>query len=341
MSGETRKVKIGGGHNILNRHERTFPRGALMFIEGELSTEMYIIRSGCVRVLKQEGENTIELARLGPGSVLGELSLLDHQPRGATAQVVEDTTVTIIDEELFRRTLDSIPEWLENMIRLVVKRHRDTMKKIGHDIVTRSIGGVIRIMLLLSERKGAAGEICPPVITLRERVYVIIGIGGVEFENVLLHLILKKLIVVRKNDAGQEQVVILDRPALLLYMQFLRMHQRGGALIGESFTASAFELIDVIISALERDGREPGDKPVQIGKQAVELEFERRGASGFVDLDALDQLTTSKLLSIRRESTETKHGRHRSENWLVNPDILRNVALLKTWLPVFREEVTF
>ena len=76
--------KIGAGRKVLaNRYERKFRRGTLIFIEGELSTEMLILRTGSVRILKQEGENTFELAILGPGSVLGELSLLDHQPRGA------------------------------------------------------------------------------------------------------------------------------------------------------------------------------------------------------------------------------------------------------------------
>ncbi|MFW5830114.1 MAG: cyclic nucleotide-binding domain-containing protein [Planctomycetota bacterium] len=46
---------------------------------------MYIVRSGKVRVLKQEAGATIELGVLGPGSVLGELSLLNKEPSTATA----------------------------------------------------------------------------------------------------------------------------------------------------------------------------------------------------------------------------------------------------------------
>ena len=121
-----------------------------MFIEGETSTEMYILRSGKVRIFKQEGDNTIELAVSGPGSVLGELSLLDHQPRGATGQVVEEVVATIIDEDLFKRTLTAIPPWLTSVIIVVVKRLRDTMQKNSDDIVHKSVAGTIKVLLLLS-----------------------------------------------------------------------------------------------------------------------------------------------------------------------------------------------
>ena len=91
---------------------------------------------------------------LGPGSVLGELALLDHQPRSATAQVVEDTVVTVIDEDLFSRTLQKIPSWFGSIIQLVVKRLRDTMKKASDDLIQKSISGFIKVLLLLNETNG-------------------------------------------------------------------------------------------------------------------------------------------------------------------------------------------
>ena len=335
--------KVGAGKSIVNRHERFFHRGTLMFIEGESSTEMFIIRSGCVRILKQEGENTVELARLGPGSVLGELSLLDHQPRGATAQVLEDTTVTVIDEELFTRTLQSIPDWLGNLIQLVVKRLRDTMKKTGDDMVIKSIGGVIQIILLLTEIKGT----CNPanneelVSTVKDQVYAVIGLGALELENIFLHLILKDLLLIRKNQQGQEYILLKDRSALRLYMQYLRMHQRGGALIGESFAESTFELIEVLLEAGKRNGSITPDKLMRVEEPQVEIELQRRGSERFIDRDALEELIDSKLLVLQQETTVSKHGHHAKKAWMFNPEILGNIVTLKTWLPVFREEIRF
>ncbi|MBN1577064.1 MAG: cyclic nucleotide-binding domain-containing protein [Chitinispirillaceae bacterium] len=335
--------KVGAGKSIVNRHERFFHRGTLMFIEGESSTEMFIIRSGCVRVLKQEGENTVELARLGPGSVLGELSLLDHRPRSATAQVLEDTTVTVIDEELFARTLQSIPDWLGNMIRLVVKRLRDTMKKNGEDMVNKSIGGVLQIILLMTEAKTPNDPAKKEALVsaVKDQMFALIGLGGLELENIFLHLILKNLLLIRKNEQGREFILIKDRPALRLYLQYLRMHQRGGTLIGESFTEGTFDLIEVLLEAGKRNGSGAPDKLMRIEEHRVEIELARRGGDRFIDRDALDQLTESKLLALQEDRTVSKHGHHGKRTLLFNPEILQNVVALKTWLPVFREEIKF
>ncbi len=335
--------KVGAGKSIVNRHERFFSRGTLMFIEGESSTEMFIVRSGCVRILKQEGENTIELARLGAGSVLGELSLLDHQPRSATAQVLEDTTVTVIDEELFTRTLQRIPDWLGNMVRLVVKRLRDTMKKTSDDIVRKSVGGVIQIILLLSETKSLNGKKEHELLVsaVKDQVTALIGLGGVEVENIFLYLILKEFIFIRKNDLGQEFIVIKEREVLRLYMQYLRMHQRGGTLIGESFAAGTFALIDVLLEAGKRNGTVLAGNVVRLEEQQIEIELERRGKERFIDRDAIDQLTEAKLLAVQENRSVANQGHHMKNSLLFNPDILCNVALLKTWLVIFKEEIRF
>ena len=346
MSPDTNRNKIGAGKSIVNRHERSFSRGSLMFIEGEKSTEMFIIRSGLVRILKQEGENTVELAQLGPGSVLGELSLLDHQPRGATAQVLEDTTVTIIDEELFTRTLNNIPNWLENIIKLVVKRLRDTMKKTGDDIVTKSIGSVIQVMHYMMQVKVNAGNSGVTdnellVEDIRKQVFAIIGLGSVELENIFLHLILKKLLLLKKNSYGQEYAVFTDPDMLQLYVQYLRIHQRGGTLIGEEFNELTFDTIDVLLEAGGKFGTGVSGKLLSVNKQQLEITLSRQGKERFLDLDACDQLIDAKLLTSGETNTESKFGHHSRATYIFNPQLLKNVVALREWLPVFREEVKF
>ena len=336
--------KVGAGKSIVNRHERSFKRGSLMFIEGESSTEMFIIRNGTIRVLKQEGENTIELAQLGPGSVLGELSLLDHQPRSATAQVVEDTSVTVIDEDLFTRTLQSIPGWLENMIQLVVKRLRDTMKKTGDDIVVKSISGVVRIITLL--RDNMKDSTCETELlytsVVKDSAYAVIGIGGGELEKIFLHLILKEMIRLKKNEAGREYIEIIDYEALKLYMQYLRMHQRGGELVGESFDVTSFSLLEVILHTGEKDGRTiPQGGGLSLTKQQIEIVLQRKKMGRHIDPDALDQLLEHKIILPQDEKTESRHGHHAHTVYLFNPVLVKSILLLRKWLPVFREEVVF
>jgi hypothetical protein len=335
--------KVGAGKSIVNRHERTYKRGSLMFIEGESSTEMFIIRSGKIRILKQEGENTIELAILGPGSVLGELALLDHQPRSATAQVIEDTVVTIIDDDVFAHTMQRVPPWLGNLVQLVVKRLRDTMKKVNDDLVRKSIAGIIRIIIILSDNEKKRNKAFDNHLLLskvKDTIFSVIGIGGMEAENVFLHLILKNMILIVKNKAGQEFIEIKNYEALDLYMNYLRAKQRGTPVIGENFTDAAFLLLAIISDAGAKNGKKEG-KIIKIGTQQVEMELERNGHGRFMDLDALDVLIDAKILFKEDQRTSSGNMSHARNVILYSPDLVNKVKQLKVWLPVFKEEIRF
>jgi len=335
--------KIDTNKNITRRSEKTFKRGGLMFIEGETSAEMYILRSGKVRILKQEGDNTIELAVLGPGSVLGELSLLDHQPRGATGQVVEEVLATVIDEDLFKRTLTAIPPWLTSVIMVVVKRLRDTMKKTGDDIVQKSLSGCIKVLLLLSgnERMVKDGLPCVWLARAKELIYATIGLGSLEAEDVFLHLILKDMLMIRKNDAGREYIVLKNVEVLELYMNFLRAKACGAQLMGDGLSESAIGLIDLVLSAGERGGKKINGPLFSIGQSQVELEMEKAGKGRFIDRDALDELVAAKAVVCRGESTESKYDSHARSVIVYNAETLKRIRLLGVYLSVFKEEVKF
>ncbi|HEX3019957.1 MAG TPA: cyclic nucleotide-binding domain-containing protein [Chitinispirillaceae bacterium] len=335
--------KIGNAKSVLNRHEQHFKRGTLMFIEGESSYEMFIIRSGKVRILKQEGECTIELAVLGPGSVIGELSLLDRQPRSATAQVVEDTVVTVIDEELFARTISNVPSWLSGMIQLVVKRLRDTMKKTSDDIITRSISGFIKIMLLLDINEGILiGDTRGVSLSkLKETVFSITGLGGLDVERLLLHLILKDMVLIHRTQSIKEYVILKSPEVLQLYMNFLRARQCGSFLIGEDFSDNAFDLISMMLTAGERNGCKEANALVRVSQQQVEIELERAGKGKFINRDAFEVLENARLLIKQDDVTETEHGKHKRTVFIFNSDTLKRVVLLKSWLSVFKEEISF
>ncbi len=333
--------KIASGKSVVNRHEKSFKRGTLMFIEGETSTEMYIIKNGKVRILKQEGESTVELAVLGAGSVLGELALLDHQPRTATAQVVEETSAVVIDEGLFRKTLATIPSWLNTIVMEVVKRLRVTMKRASDDVVQRSIAGVIRVITLLAaaESSGKDGMRSISLSRAKELIYATIGLGAIESEDVFLHLILKDMILIRKNDVGQEFLLFKDEDVLSLYMNFLRAKQHGSGMTGEDFSEKAVEVLAAIISAGEKSGRKIQAGLVALSLAQLDLEIERLSQGRTVAPDALDELLRVKIVIRQEEAADMKYGTRGRILLVFNPETLKRVRLLVQWLPVFREEV--
>jgi CRP-like cAMP-binding protein len=77
----------------------TLPAGATLFTRGDLATAAYVIVSGGLEVLSGSGA---VLVTLGPGEVVGEIALIDHQPRSATAVTTTATALLCLDRETLR-----------------------------------------------------------------------------------------------------------------------------------------------------------------------------------------------------------------------------------------------
>ncbi|MEZ4236308.1 MAG: cyclic nucleotide-binding domain-containing protein [Myxococcota bacterium] len=73
-------------------HPRRLPADAVVFEEGQAGNELYLLISGAVDVVKRGRA----IARLPPGSVFGEMALLDEPVRSATARTAEPTELMVI-----------------------------------------------------------------------------------------------------------------------------------------------------------------------------------------------------------------------------------------------------
>src|SRR5689334_19409888 len=76
--------------------EAQYQKGEVITTQGEAGDEMFIIREGFVEISvgeASESESTPHaLVSLGMGQVVGEMALVDHGPRSATARCVMDKT---------------------------------------------------------------------------------------------------------------------------------------------------------------------------------------------------------------------------------------------------------
>lgn len=78
---------------------RTFERGTTLMEEGSVGDACWLVVSGAVAVTR-EGDGA-PLARLGPGSLVGQLALLDRAPRSATVKAAEDTIALEVRADAF------------------------------------------------------------------------------------------------------------------------------------------------------------------------------------------------------------------------------------------------
>jgi CRP-like cAMP-binding protein len=74
--------------------------GTIVIREGELATNFFMIARGKVAIYKGEGPNRrIELARLGEGSIFGEMALITQSPRTATVEATDDVELLDFGKE--------------------------------------------------------------------------------------------------------------------------------------------------------------------------------------------------------------------------------------------------
>ncbi len=97
--------------------EVTVPRGARIVNQGESPEFFYVVQSGKVRVFRetQDGIRT-ELTELGAGSYFGEVALVTGQPRTASVEAAEESTLIKVSKEEFDRLLDQNPRLARHII---------------------------------------------------------------------------------------------------------------------------------------------------------------------------------------------------------------------------------
>ena len=81
--------------------------GKELFREGDPGDGLYLVVTGEIDVLKRGPAGEHSLAKLGPGGVLGEMSLVTSDARSATGRALAQTTVLHLPVREFRALLDS------------------------------------------------------------------------------------------------------------------------------------------------------------------------------------------------------------------------------------------
>jgi len=100
--------------------EEQFETDSLLFEEGDFGDSMYIVANGKVRVHK--GERTI--VELEKGACVGEMALLDQEPRSADVTVIADTTLLKITQDGFYELMSSNMEIMQGIVKLITSRLR-------------------------------------------------------------------------------------------------------------------------------------------------------------------------------------------------------------------------
>lgn len=132
-----------------------FYKGETLFTKGQHGSEMYLIKSGLVRVFSaDEHGQEISLALLSAGDFLGEMAVLDDQPRSASAVAMEDTEVLSLSRQDFKSELAANPQIANEVIRALVRRLRQADELVEGLSFLDVYGRVARKLLELASSHG-------------------------------------------------------------------------------------------------------------------------------------------------------------------------------------------
>ncbi len=112
------------------RDELHLKKGEVIFRQGESGYEMFVISAGRVRLRIGTQGHEKEIAKLGVGEFFGELSLLSDEPRSATAEALEDTTLLAIGRDIFAMMVQDDLDIVFRMMNIQGRRLSQTNQPI-------------------------------------------------------------------------------------------------------------------------------------------------------------------------------------------------------------------
>ncbi len=210
----------------LARFSREFAPGAVLFREGEIGSEMYVIQSGHVHIKKRVANGDKVLATLGPGEFLGEMALLNSKPRTATASVTEDAPARVltIDSKRFEQMIANNREITLRLIKKLSSRldSADALIEIlmHKDPKARVMRGLSRQAEAFGVRTEAGVRVALTAPELAAQVNADLSVTSEVLER------LKRVRVISIEESGA--ILVHDLEKLFDFLEFLEMPQKFG-----------------------------------------------------------------------------------------------------------------
>ncbi len=107
----------------------------VLFREGELAQNLYIIKRGQVLCLKRSKDRLIPVFRAEEGDILGENAILNTGVYGYSAVSITTVELMEIPSDNFNQILAKSPSWLLDLTSTMVQRFENTANLIAENRV--------------------------------------------------------------------------------------------------------------------------------------------------------------------------------------------------------------
>ncbi len=114
--------------------------GQMVFNQGDQGGTMYVVQSGKVELfLKDDSGERVVLSVVENGGIFGELSLLDNEPRSASAKALQDSTLFIIDRHDLEMLFSKHHHAALDIMTMLSRRIREADMLVRQRVVARNV----------------------------------------------------------------------------------------------------------------------------------------------------------------------------------------------------------
>lgn len=101
----------------------------ILLEEDAIDGEVYLLKEGMLGLFKKKDDKMLQIGIVKPGSLIGEMHILDGKPQSATVQALSDCILYQLPKDLFSSTFNEQPEWYKTLVKTLVQRIRATTDK--------------------------------------------------------------------------------------------------------------------------------------------------------------------------------------------------------------------
>ena len=146
---------------LLAKFGRRFSAGSVIFSDGDVGTEAFMLQEGRVRLIKRVGAVERSLRMLRSGDLFGESALIAGAARNSTAVAVTDGVMLVLDHSTLAQVMGSNPGVGMRVMQQLIRRLRDAEDQIEILMLHDSRSKVVVTLLKLAQQ--AAGSSLSPV----------------------------------------------------------------------------------------------------------------------------------------------------------------------------------
>src|SRR5438128_1129591 len=145
---------MAGEDALFQRFGKEFKRGDVLFNEGEVGKEMYVIQTGKVNITKKVRDTEKILATLGAGEFLGEMAILNNKPRSAGAVMADDGKLLVIDPKTFEAMIRGNVEIAVRLIKKLSDRLQEADEQIENLLLRDPSSRVVHYLWQAALKRG-------------------------------------------------------------------------------------------------------------------------------------------------------------------------------------------